>query len=120
MLNNNMPNLRQSFAGVWLKINENCKHGNILRFLDAGTNEGNEEQAKWVFLVGIVENGQVGSQKKFTLNKTNYNETAKVFGDNTDNWINKEMQINAVKVRNPKTNSYVDGIMLTAPFSNIQ
>jgi len=100
------------FPTDWVKINENVEHGDHLRFLDVGEQD---ERGGWIFQVAIIKNGEIAEQKKFRLNKTNFEEVKKLYGDNSDSWKGKEMKVLKVKVRNPQLGQIVDGIGLFAP-----
>jgi hypothetical protein len=44
------------------------------------------------------------------LNKTNYQTLLKAFGDDSDNWLGKEIRLIKIKQRNPNTRQIVDAI----------
>lgn len=101
------------YPSEWLKINENVQNGDTIQFLDAGTQDKDE---RWIFNVAVFRKGDLAEpEKKFGLNKTNFKAVSAVYGTNSDNWINKEMQVSSVKVRNPQLGSLVDSIALSAP-----
>lgn len=109
---NKMPEI--TFPTDWVKINENTLEGDIIQFLDVGTLDPDTE--RHVFNVAIFRKGEiVEASKKFNLNKTNFKEVAKLYGTNSDAWINKEMSVSKIKVRNPQTGGLVDSIALSAP-----
>lgn len=104
-----MPEIK--FKSEWLKIGDNVKDGDVIKFLDAGTLD--EESERWIFNVAVFSAGKLTEpSKKFNLNKGNFKATAAEFGTNSDEWINKEMKVTKVKVRNPQTGLNVDSIAL--------
>jgi len=52
--------------------------------------------------------------KKFSLNKTNFDEVARMYGTNSDKWNGKEMRVSVVKVRNQK-GILVPSVRLVSP-----
>lgn|SRR3990167_11008513 len=106
-----MPEIK--FPSEWLKINDNVLQGDTIVFEDAGTYD--EERENYNFKVSIKHNGVVTETKKFTLNRTNFKVVSATYGSNSDNWIGKEMEVIEVKVRNPSTGLFVDGISLVEP-----
>lgn len=101
------------YPSEWLKINENVKDGDVIQFLDAGTQDKDE---RWIFNVAVFRKGElIEVEKKFGLNKTNFKAVSAVYGTNSDNWVQKEMQVSSVKMRNPQLGSLVDSIALSAP-----
>lgn len=107
-----------TFPSKWLKAEVNVQHGDFIRFLDKGKLEkqGNEEQ--WVFTVGVIPQetpGLIKDQKLFGLNKRNFDAIKKVYGSNSDNWLNKEMQVDIRMIENPKTGEEVAAVRLKAP-----
>jgi len=110
-----MPELKKFYAGAYLKIGDTCEHGDTIKFTNAGSNEGSVEEPKIQFVVEVSRKGKVLSEKKFSLNKTNFMTVAKAYGTNSDKWVGKEFVINSVKVRSPKSGELVDGIVLSLP-----
>jgi hypothetical protein len=106
-----MPKIE--FESEWLKLGTNVLEGDNIRFLDCG--EFNSEKNAWEFRVGVIRGEKKIDEKKFTLNRSNATEVIKVYGDNSDNWVDKEMKVNKIKVRNPQSNALVDGIFLSIP-----
>lgn len=69
------------------------------------------------------EGGQYGPQivlgfledeRKLGLNRTNARTLVKAFGDETDRWIGRRVQVGTVNVRNPQTGDVVPGIVVVA------
>lgn len=102
------------FPSAWLKAGVNVNQGDNIRFLDEGEQDKNDN---WVFLVGIVPDGknEITEQKKFQINKKNFDAVAKIYGTNSDNWVGKEMKVRVVKVMNPRTDEMVKAVRLIAP-----
>lgn len=107
-----MPEIK--FKSQWLKAGDNVSQGDNIRFLDEGEQDKDEN---WVFIVGIVPDGKgdITEQKKFQLNKRNFDQVAKLYGTNSDNWTGKEMKVRVVKVENPKSGEMVKAVRLIAP-----
>ncbi len=101
------------FPSEFLKINVNTKHGDKIKFKDAGKLD--PENERYTFMVEIYRNGEHLEDKKFTLNKTNFTAISDLYGTNSDAWIGKEMEVNLIKSRNPQTGAPVDSILLTKP-----
>ena len=64
--------------------------------------------------------GFIKDQKFFGLNKKNFDAIKKVYGSNSDNWLNKEMQVTIRMIENPKTGEEVPAVRLKAPGSVAQ
>lgn len=107
-----MPNLNDTFESEWLKANVNVKHGDIIKFVDAGHVSDNNGKPR---LDIIVKVSSTGKEKKLTVNATNRKRLQKMFGPNTDNWVGKEVEVVVSKRNNPSTGDLVDGIDLVAP-----
>ena len=101
------------FESEWLKIGDNIQDGDNIQFLDTGVFD--EEKNNYTFSVSVIHDGLPTVIKKFSLNKTNSKAVAALYGDNSDNWIHKEMKVGKYKARNPQTGTMVDAIMLEAP-----
>lgn len=107
-----MPEI--TFPTEWLKARVNVQHGDYIRFLDTGTQD---KDSRWVFQVGIIAQARPGvvvESKKFSLNKTNFDEVARMYGTNSDKWKDKEMRVSVVKVRNQK-GILVPSVRLVSP-----
>ena len=103
--------LSKQFDSPWLKAKLNVVEGDNIKFLDEGTITDDKVDLK----VAVMRSGQEVSQKKFTINATNFRTVAQLYGTDTKKWIGKEMEVSIYKARNPRTNSLVDAIMLVAP-----
>lgn len=101
------------FPSRFLKMNVNTKHGDKIKFLDAGKLD--DETERYTFNVAIIRDGVQIDTKEFNLNKTNYNAVLPLYGNNSDAWVGKEMEVNLIKTRNPQTGGMVDSVLLTAP-----
>jgi plasmid maintenance system antidote protein VapI len=109
-----MPQI--TFPSKWLKAEVNVQHGDFIRFLDKGVLKDDQ----WVFTVGVIPQetpGFIKEQKYFGLNKKNFDAIKKVYGSNSDNWLNKEMQVDIRMIENPKTGEEVAAVRLKAPGS---
>lgn len=92
-----MANIRDFFSGDYLKA-ENCKGGERVKILKAGVIEeikSPEGEIKTVLNYRVLVDGK---EKDFTPNKTNGNIMIEAWGEDDDNWINKEFIIELVKV----------------------
>ncbi len=105
-----MPEIK--FPSDFLKMNINCKHGDIIKFKDAGTQN---DKGQWTFVVEIYHNAAYQEDKKFSLNKGNFNNVSALYGTNSDAWVGKEMEVNLIKSRNPQTGLMVDSVLLMEP-----
>ena len=103
-----MPNI--IFDSEFLKAGVNVIEGDKIRFLDAGQKDSKD---RWIFQVAVIsgKTGNVRSQKKFSLNKTNFNAIASHYGGNSDGWVGKEMNVSVVMVQDPSGKA-VKGIRL--------
>lgn len=99
------------FDSDWVKAGANVVKGDRIRFLDTGTQDA---EKKWDFLVAVIDGktGNVRSQKKFSLNKINFNAIASFYGGNSDNWVGKEMTVDVRMVDNPRTGESVPAVRL--------
>jgi len=60
-----------------------------------------------------VINVRVGKQEySFSLNKTNTRRLVEMFGDNSDNWVNKKIVIYTILTTSPKTGKEVQGLRI--------
>ncbi len=102
------------FDSAYLKGDVNVYKGDRIRFLNAGEYDKNGQLTINVEIIpkGI---GDVKEQKLFSLNKRNYEATAKVFGKNTDDWVGKEMEVNVIETENPRTGELVPAVRLVQP-----
>jgi hypothetical protein len=105
-----MPEI--SFPSEWLKINNNVKNGDTIRFTDAGTQN---DEGNYIFNVQIIHQGELTEIKKFQLNKTNFDSVSKLYGTNSDKWVGKEMGVEKIKQRKPGSSDMVDSILLVEP-----
>ncbi len=108
-----MPEIK--FPSEWLKIGVNVQPGDLIRFMDAGTQDA---EGNWVFNVQIIHEGNLTETKKFQLNKTNHKVISELHGTNSDNWVGQDMQVDTIKQRNPQTGLPVDSILLAKPISD--
>ncbi|MBM3708436.1 MAG: hypothetical protein FJW69_08915 [Actinobacteria bacterium] len=83
------------FESRFLKANENVRDGDIITFLNAG-----EYREKRLILTVRVE--RTREEKLFSLNKTNYENTKALYGENTDDWVGKKMKVRIVLVSGPQ------------------
>src|SRR3990167_23439 len=102
------------FESDWLKAKDNVNQGDRIKFVNAGVPN---EKGDWIFNVTVIEktSGNMLYQKKFQLNKTNWKTIKKVYGENSDNWVGKEMEVIIVKVNNPSTGKFVYTVRLIPP-----
>ena len=99
--------------GDFLKVEVNVNHGDYIKFLGEGeVEEDMRGNPRLVMPVMVVK---TGVQKKFSLNKSNLKEAQQAYGFDTKQWIDKEMIVNKVQVRNPSTGKMVAGILLSPP-----
>src|SRR5690242_1532724 len=95
-----MPEIK--FPSKWLKAKEDVNQGDFIRFMNTGVQDKDE---RWVFTVGVIKRenpGLIVAKKDFSLNKTNFNAIAAVYGSNSDNWLGKDMRVSIIRVQNQK------------------
>ncbi len=90
-----MPNLNEMYPSKWLKAAD-CDDGDLIVTIRDVSQEyiGQEEtsEAKWVVFFHETEQGLI-------LNKTNSRSIAKLYGDNTDDWIGKRVALFSMEVQ---------------------
>jgi hypothetical protein len=107
--------LGKYYTGGFLKIGENVKHGDYIRFDNEGENQGDEAEPKIVFNVTVIRDNEEVCEAKFQMNKTNFRATSSLYGSESSEWVGKMMEVTKIKARNPKTGMSVDSIELVAP-----
>lgn len=108
--------IRSHLDSEFLKPRINVNQGDIIKILNEGEDEEFRGQKRFILLVVILDDdGKAKTQKRFTINKTNFKFLSANFGFESKNWIGKEAQVNIVKVNNPSTGQLTDGIVLTLP-----
>lgn len=107
-----MPDFSKKFQSNWLKMDESVHHGDTITFQSAGNDEGTVDDPKVIFDVTV---GTDVKTFKFQMNRTNYRETSKLYGVNTDAWVGKTMEVIRTSNRNPRTGERVPSIELVAP-----
>lgn len=106
-----MPEIK--FKSDWLKGGDNVKHGDMIRFENAGIQDKDD---RWVFNVTLLRNGKELYEKKFSLNKTNFKIVSKRYGTNSDEWVGKEFDVKLVDTQDHSGNPAI-GIRLVPPGS---
>ena len=101
------------FPSKFLKLGSNVEEGDIIRFLDEPKMDADD---KLIATVGIIPKGfaQMTEQKKCQINKTNYKAVAKLYGEDCDKWVGKEVQIKVGTANNPNTGEPGPSILLVA------
>ncbi len=101
------------FPSKFLKLGSNIEDGDIIRFLDEPKMDADD---KLTGNVGIIPKGfkEMAEKKKFSVNKTNYNAVALLFGEYCAGWVGKEVQIKVGTANNPKTGKEGPSIKLVA------
>ena len=102
--------MKVKFESEWVKYGSNVVEGDVIMFLDEGELDLKQEN-RWVFQVALANN----VKKKLGMNKTNMQLVKEVYGDETRDWVGKEVRINKVIVRNPQTGKNVESFQLSAP-----
>ena len=117
--------LKTVFVSDWLKMNDTCKHGDIIKFTEDlsafpdGVDERGNPKIKLEGKVEVIRDGKSLHVKKFSVNRTNRKAIQALHGSETKNWVGKELMVNQILVNNPKTGQPVQGIAITAPNVNI-
>lgn len=90
-----MPNVNEMYPSKWLKACD-CEDGDLvmtIRLVKEETiGQGNQADEKWVCFFEEDERGLV-------LNKTNTNTIAKLYGNDTDDWIGKAVTLFSTEVQ---------------------
>ncbi len=90
-----MPKLNEMFPSRWLKASDFEDGDQVMTISDLKTEkigQGRDADDKWVLFFEEDEKGLV-------LNKTNTNTIAKLHGDDTDEWIGKQVTLFATEVQ---------------------
>lgn len=108
-----MPEIK--FDSAYLKIDNNVFEGDIIRFLNNGVPD--EKTGKWEFLVGVIPQGtnRMVMQKKFSIGPQLFKVVSALYGTNSDNWVNKDMQVKKGTVNNPSSGQDQPAVKLVAP-----
>ena len=97
-----MVNAKEFYSGNFLKA-EDCKGGEICKFLDEGEMEeitSPEGKTKEVLNFQVSFNvGKEEAEKTFTPNKSNGNILMEAFGEDTSKWIGRQFKITLQRVR---------------------
>lgn len=103
------------FDSEFLKAKVNVEHGDLIRFMDAGFQQ---EDGRWILKVAVLDKetkmAKTEKAKKFSLNKANFKAISAQYGDNSDNWVGKEMEVMIIKTQNPQ-GELVDAVRLIKP-----
>jgi plasmid replication initiation protein len=81
-----------SISGEFAKKKEDIKDGDIIKVLDGGTITEGEYGKQNTFRIETC-NGE----KLFSFNQTSQNNLIDAFGEETDNWIGKEVKVWMIK-----------------------
>jgi hypothetical protein len=91
----NMPSVNDMYPSKWLKASD-CEDGDMVLTISGIVQErigqGSQADDKWVLNFEEEEKGLV-------LNKTNTNTIAKLYGNDTDDWIGKQVTLFATEVQ---------------------
>ena len=81
-----------SISGEFAKVGEDFKDGDIIKILNAGETITGEWGDRQVFKVSVST-----GEKNLSFNQTSMNNLINVFGDETQNWVSKEVKVWVVK-----------------------
>ena len=81
-----------SLGGEYAKIGEDIKDGDVIIIKDSGTEVEGDYGVRVVFKVA-TDNGE----KNLSFNQTSMNNVIDAYGDDTEKWIDKEIQCWVVK-----------------------
>ena len=81
-------NKKISIQGNYAKKGEDIKDGDIITILDGGTVVQGQFGEQKTFLVKVVS----GEDMLLSLNQTSENNLIDVFGDESENWVNKQVK----------------------------
>jgi len=90
---------------------QDCKDGDIIKILDSGKEVQNRFDPDKIDLIFLVLT-PYGGQKKLRMNTTSKNNMIKTYGDDTENWVNKDASVEIRKTR------LGDAIVLVSPSEN--
>jgi len=99
---------RVSIQGDWAKKGEDIRDGDIITIKDSGQIISGDYGDRYVFKIE-TRNGE----KLLTFNQTSINNLIDAYGDETGNWVNKEVKVWIVKQN--VAGKLKDVIYLTAP-----
>src|SRR3990167_8438828 len=100
---------------VWLKMDINVRHMDSLKILDEGEVEKTKQgEDRLVLKVLVMRAGEILAEKKFGLNKTNLKALNDLFGMESSAWVDKEVMVNRMMVRNPQDGKMTPSILVTA------
>lgn len=83
---------KTSISGDWAKAGEDIKDGDIITIRDAGQPVDGEYGTRMVFRVDVKTGG-----KLLSFNQTTINNLIDAFGEDTTEWVNKEVKAWVVK-----------------------
>jgi hypothetical protein len=90
-----MPRVSDMFPSRWLKASD-CEDGDLTltieRIVEESVGQGRDAEDKWIVYFAEHDKGLV-------LNKTNMNTIAKLHGDDTDDWINRQVTLYSTEVQ---------------------
>jgi hypothetical protein len=90
-----MPKTSEMYPSKWLR-SADCEDGDLVLTIadikQERIGQGSQADDKWVLSFEEEEKGLV-------LNKTNTNTIAKLYGDDTDDWIGKQVTLFATEVQ---------------------
>lgn len=92
----------------YIVLHQDVNDGEMIKILDEGTevqNRFNPDKTDLIFLVLTPH----GGQKKLRMNTTSKNNMIKLYGGDTENWINKETVVEI------KTTRMGDALILLSP-----
>ena len=99
-----MPNVNEMFPSKYLKAADLQGHtvAVVIDRLELGeVGQGDEKEQKWIMYFE-------GKEKGLVLNKTNSNMVAAAYGDNTDGWTGKPLELYPTRV--PFAGKIVDAL----------
>jgi hypothetical protein len=90
-----MPSVNDMYPSKWLKSSD-CEDGDLVLTIaeirEERIGQGSQADDKWVVYFKEEDKGLV-------LNKTNTNTIAKLYGDETESWIGKQIVLFATEVQ---------------------
>lgn len=90
-----MPKMNEMFPSKWLR-SADCEDGDLTLTIAGIKQErigqGSQADEKWVLVFKEDDRGLV-------LNKTNSNTICKLYGDDTDDWVGKQIMLYATEVQ---------------------
>lgn len=85
--------LKKTIAGQWAKLKDDFSEGDILTIKDSGKEIEGEFGIQYVFEIEVPS----GEKRNLSFNATSRRKLIEVYGEDTEQWIDKEVKVWVVK-----------------------